>query len=56
MRCFLIARRRMSCSSIPLSMAMLFATPLIVFNDADVGAALKASFGACLKNISPFLV
>ena len=42
--------------SIPLTMAMLFATPLIVFNDAPVGAALKASFGACLKNILSFLV
>ena len=42
--------------SIPLSMAMLFAAPLIVFNDAPLGAALKASFGACLKNILPFLV
>ncbi len=42
--------------SIPLSMAMLFAAPLIVFNDAPLGAALRASFGACLKNILPFLV
>jgi hypothetical protein len=42
--------------SIPLTMAMLFAVPLIVFNDADIGSALKTSFGACLKNILPFLV
>jgi hypothetical protein len=42
--------------SIPLTMAMLFATPLIVFNDADIGSALKTSFGACLKNILSFLV
>ena len=42
--------------SIPWSMALLFATPLIVLNDFDVGAALKTSFGACLKNLLPFLV
>jgi hypothetical protein len=42
--------------SLPLSMAMLFATPLIVFHDAPLGAALKTSFGACLKNILSFLV
>jgi uncharacterized membrane protein len=42
--------------SLPLTMAMLFATPLIVLADADVGAALKTSFLACLKNILPFLI
>lgn len=42
--------------SIPISMAMLFAIPLIVLNDSDVLAALKTSFFACLKNIVPFLV
>jgi uncharacterized membrane protein len=42
--------------SIPVTMAMLFATPLIVLNDSDVGSALKTSFVACLKNILPFLV
>jgi uncharacterized membrane protein len=42
--------------SLPLTMAMLFATPLIVFTDAEFGSALKVSFIACLKNILPFLV
>ena len=42
--------------SIPITMAMLFATPLIVLADFEVGAALKTSFFACLKNIVPFLV
>lgn len=42
--------------SLPLTMAMLFATPLIVLTDADVLPALKTSFFACLKNILPFLV
>jgi hypothetical protein len=42
--------------SIPLTMAMLFATPLIVFNDSDLLPALRTSFVACLKNILPFLV
>jgi hypothetical protein len=42
--------------SIPISMAMLFAIPLIVLNDSDVIAALKTSFFACLKNILPFLL
>jgi uncharacterized membrane protein len=42
--------------SLPLSMAFLFAIPLIVLRDADVGSALKTSFFACLKNVLPFLV
>jgi uncharacterized membrane protein len=42
--------------SIPLSMAYLFAIPLIVLTDAKVLPALKTSFFACLKNILPFLV
>jgi len=42
--------------SLPLSMAFLFAMPLIVLRDADVVPALKTSFFACLKNILPFLV
>jgi uncharacterized membrane protein len=42
--------------SIPVSMAYLFAPPLIVLNDYTVGQALKASFFVCLKNILPFLV
>lgn len=42
--------------SLPLTMAMLFATPLIVLEDVDIGTALKTSFFACLKNILSFLV
>ena len=42
--------------SLPLYMAMWFAGPLIVLAQHDVGAALKTSFGACLKNIVPFLI
>jgi hypothetical protein len=42
--------------SIPLTMAVLFAIPLIVLTDSDVVPALKTSFYACLKNVLPFLV
>jgi uncharacterized membrane protein len=42
--------------SLPIYMAIWFATPLIALNDIGVGDALKASFSACLKNILPFLV
>jgi uncharacterized membrane protein len=42
--------------SIPVYMFLWFAAPLIVFEDVDVGTALKSSFYACLKNIVPFLV
>jgi hypothetical protein len=42
--------------SLPLTMAMLFATPLIVLRDFDIGTALKTSFFACLKNVLSFLV
>jgi hypothetical protein len=41
---------------IPLSMFLWFAPPLIVLGGLDVGAALKASFIGCLKNIVPYLV
>jgi hypothetical protein len=41
---------------LPLVMATWFAPALIVFNDVGVGAAMKASFGGCLKNILPFLL
>jgi uncharacterized membrane protein len=53
---FLLAVLVVLALSVPVSMAMLFAPALIVFREADVGAALKASFGACLKNILPFLI
>ncbi|HZL93564.1 MAG TPA: BPSS1780 family membrane protein [Vicinamibacterales bacterium] len=42
--------------SVPVYMAIWFAAPLIVLGEQDVGAALKSSFGACLKNVMPFLV
>ena len=42
--------------ALPLYMFLWFAPPLIVLGGLDVGAALKASFFGCLKNIVPFLV
>jgi hypothetical protein len=42
--------------SLPLYMALWFTVPLIVLGDLEVGAAIKASFFACLRNILPFLV
>jgi uncharacterized membrane protein len=42
--------------SVPLYMATWFAPVLIVLQDMAPGAALKASFFACLKNWLPFLV
>ena len=42
--------------ALPLYMFLWFAVPLIVLGGLDVGAALKASFSGCLKNIVPFLV
>jgi len=42
--------------SMPLYMATWFAPALIVLRDLSVGAALKASFFACLRNWLPFLV
>jgi uncharacterized membrane protein len=41
---------------VPVVMAVWFAPTLIVLNDLGVGDAVKASFGACLRNIIPFLV
>jgi hypothetical protein len=52
----LLAGLIMLALSLPLYMAMWFAGPLIVLADRDVAPALKTSFGACLKNILPFLV
>lgn len=52
----LIAMLIMVGLSIPIYMAIWFSTPLIALNNFEVGAALKASFFACLKNILPFLV
>jgi len=42
--------------SVPLYMATWFAPALIVLHDLAPGAALKASFFACLRNWVPFLV
>lgn len=42
--------------SLPLYMASWFAPALIVLQGMSSGAALKASFCACLKNILPFTV
>lgn len=42
--------------SLPLAMAFWFAPALVVFHDMAPGAALKASFGACMKNLPVFLV
>jgi uncharacterized membrane protein len=42
--------------SIPLYMALWFAAPLVLFHGLKPGAALKASFFGCLKNLMPFLL
>jgi uncharacterized membrane protein len=41
---------------VPVAMMLWFAPALIVFHNAGVIAALRASFTACLKNFVPFLV
>lgn len=41
---------------VPLLMAYWFAPALIILNDMDAIAAMKASFSGCLRNIIPFLV
>jgi uncharacterized membrane protein len=41
---------------VPIYMAIWFAPALITLNDMGAGAALKASFFGCLKNVVPFLV
>ena len=42
--------------SLPLMMAVWFAPMLVVFHDTPPLEALKLSFFACLKNVTPFLV
>jgi uncharacterized membrane protein len=42
--------------SVPLAMATWFAPALIVLHGVAPGAALKASFFACLRNWMPFLI
>jgi len=41
---------------VPLMMAVWFAPPLILFNHLNAVDAMKLSFGACLRNIVPFLI
>jgi uncharacterized membrane protein len=52
----LIAMLLVAGLSVPLYMATWFAPALIVLHDVAPGAALKASFFACLGNWIPFLV
>jgi uncharacterized membrane protein len=52
----LLAALIMVAVSLPLYMALWFAGPLIVLHDFEVGAAMKTSFSACLRNVLPFLV
>jgi uncharacterized membrane protein len=42
--------------SIPVYMAIWFAPALVMLNDFEPVAALKTSFGACLKNFVPYLL
>ena len=42
--------------SVPVYMALWFAPALVALNEVAPLAALRQSFGACLKNIVPFLV
>lgn len=53
---FLLAMLIMLALMVPLAMAIWFAPALVVFHDVPPVDALKASFGACLKNLLPFLV
>jgi len=41
---------------LPLAMATWFAAPLVLFQEQSAVAAMKASFGGCLRNVMPFLV
>lgn len=42
--------------TIPLLMAFWFTAPLVVFHGVEPIAAIRTSFGACLKNIVAFLI
>jgi uncharacterized membrane protein len=53
---FLFAMLIMLALMMPLAMAVWFAPALVVFRDVAPIPAMKASFGACLKNMLPFLV
>lgn len=39
---------------VPLTMALWFAPPLVTLGGLPAGAALRASFGGCMKNWLPF--
>src|SRR5204862_143689 len=41
---------------LPLIMAIWFAPPLVMLGALSPGAAMKASFYGCLRNVIPFLV
>ena len=41
---------------VPIYMAVWFAPALVVFRGLSAAEAMKTSFGACLKNIVPFIV
>jgi uncharacterized membrane protein len=41
---------------IPLLMAYWFAPALVIMHGMGAGAAMKASFGGCLRNLIPFLI
>ncbi|HSD52834.1 MAG TPA: BPSS1780 family membrane protein, partial [Burkholderiales bacterium] len=41
---------------VPVYMAIWFAPALVALNEFEPLQAIKASFGACLKNIVPFLL
>jgi len=53
---FVIAILATMAISVPVYMAMWFAPALVALHDAAPLAALRQSFGACLKNILPFLL
>jgi hypothetical protein len=52
----LLAILLISALLLPLVMATWFAPTLIALHDMGVGAAMKASFAGCLKNVLPFLL
>lgn len=55
-RIFMLALLVMLALSLPLWMALWFATPLVMLHDMKPVDAFKASFLGCIKNIVPFLI
>lgn len=41
---------------LPVTMALVYATPLVMFRGAPAGAAMRSSLNACLRNFLPLLV